>query len=57
VRKRCWGHPGVWRQKGKKAQRVNQGDPAKKDSAFMEGFSRRTEVAGRQSAHSSEEAP
>ena len=36
VRKRCWGHSGVWRRKGQKAQRVNQGDPTWKETAFIE---------------------
>jgi hypothetical protein len=36
VGKRCWGHSGDWRRKGQKAQRVNQGDPTRKESAFIE---------------------
>jgi hypothetical protein len=36
VRKRRWGHSGVWRQKGPKAIGVNQGELLDKEPVFMQ---------------------
>jgi hypothetical protein len=46
VRKRRWGDTGVWRQNGRKARYMNQGDLSR------EGTRQRSH-----SVHSSEEAP
>jgi hypothetical protein len=39
VRKRCWGHSGVWRQKGPKAIGVNQGELFEEGAGVQAGRS------------------
>jgi hypothetical protein len=57
VRKRCWGHSGVWRQKGPKAIGVNQGELFEEGAGVQAGRSaEEPESDSSQSVHISEEA-
>ena len=57
MRKRRWGHGGGWRQKGRKAGHVNQGDLLVQEPVFMPEEGRRSRASRSQSAQSSEEGP